>query len=260
MANIANTLNTNEVADRLNALAKDRAAWENGTLKQSNEELYTLLDRCFTLLEQMKGKRKLIAELNAMLEKKKIVFNEGTSLATKVARFVFNGNSKRITGYARVLRVAEQEKGQRESFTKFIKRKGGVEEVRKQESTGTLTKSQQAKQHVRFAEAYYAKSAALTTTINCKAAEVQPHAETSHQFSAALLRKNRDGSFSIVFGSNNASLVKQMLAEGGKVASQKIVAEATNKSRTVARKARSAAVKHIAAKRGAKVPALKIAA
>lgn len=260
MSHIANTLNTNEVADRLNALAQDRAEWENSTLKKSNEELYLLLDRCFTLLEQMKGKRNLIAELNAMLEKKKIVFNDGTSLATKVARFVFNGNSKRITGYARVLRVAEQEKGQRESFTKFIKRKGGVEEVRKQDSTGALTKSQQAKQNVRFAESYYGKSASLTANINCRAAEVQPRADTSHLFSTALLRKNKDGSFSIVFGSNNASLVKQMLAEGGKVAGQKVVAEATNKSRHVARKARSAAVKHIAAKLSAKNPAFKIAA
>ena len=48
---MSNKLNKNDVVVILNGLAQDRAAWENGAYKASNEELYALLDRCFTLLE-----------------------------------------------------------------------------------------------------------------------------------------------------------------------------------------------------------------
>lgn len=192
---MSNKLNKNEVVVILNGLAQDRAAWENGAYKASNTELYALLDRCFTLLEQMKGQTKLISELNDLLTEKGIVFNDGTSLATKVARFVFNGNSKRITGYAKVLRVAAAEKKENESFAKFIEGKGGVEEVRKQQVTGKLTQAQQAKVNIDIAKAYYVSAQSLVQNFACSAADVLPHAEAGHQFSAALLRHNGDGTF-----------------------------------------------------------------
>lgn len=247
MANISNKLAPAQVVAKLNGLATDRAAWENGTFKQSNDELYALLSRCFTLMEQMKGNTKLIKELNELLDAKKIVFNDGTSLATKIARFVFNGNNKRITGYARVLRVAAEEKAEKESFSKFIQRKGGVEEVRKQKIAGTLTQAEQAKENIRTADCYFAKSRALAADISCSDAMMHPDQGAEYGYTAALIRKNKNGTLSIVFGCNKASVVKVLLAEGGKFASKQIAAATNSASRTTARKARTLAVKQTVA-------------
>lgn len=241
MANISNKLVPADVVKRLNGLAMDRAAWENGAYKASNTELYALLDRCFSLLEQMKGSTKLIKELNDLLEEKGIIFNDGTSLATKIARFVFNGNSKRITGYARVLRVAALEKLENESFAKFIARKGGVEEVRKQKVAGELTQAQQAKTNIDIAKAYYVSAESLVQNFSCSAADILPHAEAGHHFSAALLRHNGDGTFSIVYGCNKQAIVKVLLSEGGKVAGEKLVQQAANDLRDQQRNARDEA-------------------
>ena len=244
---MSNKLNKNEVVVILNGLANDRAEWENGSYKASNDELYALLDRCFTLLEQMKGQTKLISELNDLLIEKKITFNDGTSLATKIARFVFNGNNKRITGYARVLRVAAAEKKENETFANFVARKGGVEEVRKQKVAGALTQAEQAKLNIKIAEEYFVSSDALVQDIACSAPEVHPDAESQHHFAAALVRKNGDGTLSIVYGCNKASVVKVLLAEGGKVAGEKLKIEGANALRRQQRNARDEALDDIAA-------------
>lgn len=246
MSTISNTLNNNEVVERLNDLAEERAAWENGTLKASNAELYVLLERCFSLLDQMKGRTKLIKELNDLLTAKGINFNSGTSLATKIARFVFNGDNKRITGYAKVLRVAAEEKAEKESFAAFIARKGGVEEVRKQKVAGALTKAEKAKLNIKVAESYFAGSDALVADFSCEAAEVHP-GDSGLGFAAALVRKNDDGTLSIVYGCNKASVVKLLLAEGGVIAGEKLKTEAANDLLRQQRAARDEALDNIAA-------------
>ena len=246
MKNIPNKLNKNEVVERLNDLAQDRDNWENGAYKASNTELYALLDRCFSLLEQMKGQVKLISELNDLLEEKNIAFNSGTSLATKIARFVFNGNNKRITGYARVLRVAAAEKTEKESFAAFIARKGGVEEVRKQPVAGALTKAEQAKRNIKVAESYFASASSLVADFKCDLAEMHP-GDSGLGFSAALLRKNEDGTLAIVHGCNKPSVVKALLAEAGVIAGEKIKMNAANTLRHQQRKNRNKALSKIAA-------------
>lgn len=247
MANISNKLAPAQVVAKLNGLATDRAAWENGAFKQSNDELYALLDRCYSLMVQMKAERKLIKELNALLDAKKIVFNKGTSLATKIARFVFNGDSRRVTGYARVLRVADAEMKEKDNFISFIKNKGGVEEVRKQKVAGELTQAEQAKLNIEIAETYFVSSEALVQEIACTAPEVHPNGDTEHYFAAALVRKNDDGTLSIVYGCNKPSVVKVLLAEGGKVAGEKLKNQAADELRREQRKALDEAVDALAA-------------
>ncbi len=247
MTTLSNKLAPAQVVAQLNDLANAHTDWENGTYKASNTELYALLDRCFTLMAQMKGTTKLIKELNALLVAKGIVFNDGTSLATKIARFVFNGNSKRITGYARVLRIAAAEKTENESFAAFIQRNHGVEEVRKQKVAGVLTPAEQAKLNIQIAETYFVSSQALVQDIACSAPEVHPDDEAGYRFAAALVRKNDDGTLSIVYGCNKASVVKMMLAEGGRVAADKLKVKAESDLRRQNRKVRDDALSKLAA-------------
>ncbi len=44
MGNISNKLAPAQVVAKLNGLATDRAAWESGSYKASNDELYALLN------------------------------------------------------------------------------------------------------------------------------------------------------------------------------------------------------------------------
>lgn len=247
MANNSNTLTTAEVVVLLNGLATDRAAWENGAYKASNDELYALLDSCFSLIGQMKDQRHLIAELNAQLEAKKVIFNKGTSLATKVARFVFNGDGKRITGYAKVLRVALAEKEEKEGFAAFIKRKGGLEEVRKQKVEGAISRAEQTVTNIKVAEAYFVSSESLVQDIACSAPGVHPNGETEHYFSAALVRKNDDGTLSIVYGCNKDSVVRLLLSEGGKETVEMLKNQAADDLLRQQREQRDAAVGALAA-------------
>lgn len=217
MTYISNSLTKKNVGPVLDELCIKRGLWENGTYAQSNTELYSILDACFTLFQEAKGKRSLIKEINNLLTVGGIVYNDGTSLATKVVRYVFGSDSKRVFSYARVLIVADLEKTEKESFVGFITRKGGVEEIRKQPD-GEVTKAEQMKQTVEIAEQYFISAEALISDFACASPQVHPDAEADHQFTAALLRKNDDGSFSMVFGSNKKTVVKVLLAEGGVVA------------------------------------------
>jgi hypothetical protein len=247
MNNISNKLTTTQLGERLDALSVARHSWENGAYKKSNEELYNLLDQCFSLLGQLKGQRKLINELNTLLRLRNIAFNEGTALATKVVRYVFGDCGRRAYGYARVLTVAAAEKTEKESFAAFIARKGGIEEVRKQKVAGALSKAEQANQNVIVAEGYFATAQSLVSDFACAAPDVHPDMAAAHQFTAALLRKNDDGTFSIVYGCNKAAVVKLLLVEGGKVARDHIVEQATAEQRKNKRKARDEAVGALAA-------------
>jgi hypothetical protein len=53
MTTLSNKLAPAQVVAQLNDLANAHTEWANGTYKASNAELYALLNRCFTLLEQM---------------------------------------------------------------------------------------------------------------------------------------------------------------------------------------------------------------
>lgn len=242
---MSNKLTEAEVVAKLNDLSKARLNWENGSYKKSNDELYNLLDRCFALFEQMSGEAKLIKELNDLLTERSITWNENTSLATKIARFVFNGSNKRITGYARVLRIARSEKLDSESFAAFIKRNGGVEEVRKKPLAGSLTKAALAKQNIALAEKHFVTSDPLVQDITCSSAELHPNNEAPYHFAAALVRKNADGTLSIVYGNNKSSVVKVLLAEAGKAAGEKLKLKALDEAKAKDRKGRDALAREV---------------
>ncbi len=217
MATKTNKLTAALVKQKLNALYNARLVWENGSYKTSNEELYNLLDKCLVLLNEMAAERTLIKELNALLEARGAKLTNGTSLATKVVRYVFDGcSAERSYTYARVLTVAAAEKDDKTSMRAFITSRNGVEAIRKTPKDGSLSAAQKAKTNIEHAEKHYATAKALVPSFTSNNATLHPHAEAANDYALALVRKNKDGSLSIVFGSNNKSLVGLMLAEAGK--------------------------------------------
>ena len=59
--------------------------------------------------------------------------------------------------------------------------------------------------------------------------ELAPHNESAYELSVAIVRKERNGKGSIVFGTNNQTILKAALAQAGKSLS-KIVEEAKQAS------------------------------
>lgn len=217
MTTKTNKLTAALIKQKLNALYDARLQWENGAYKTSNEELYSILDKCLVLFNELTAERSLIKELNTLLEERGNKPTNGTSLATKVVRYVFEGCSKeRSYTYARVITVAAAEKDEKTSMRAFITSRNGVEAIRKTPKDGSLSAAQKAKNNADHAEKHFATAKALVPSFNSNEAGLHPHAEGNHNFALALVRENKDGSLSIVFGSNNKALVGLVLAEAGK--------------------------------------------
>lgn len=217
MATKTNKLTAALIKQQLNKLCEARAVWENGVYKTSNDELYNLLDKCLVLFKELTGERSLIKELNELLEARGAKLTNGTSLATKIVRYVFDGcSAERSYTYARVLTVANAEKDDKVSMRAFVTSRNGVEAIRKAPKDGSLSAAQKAKNNVDHAERHYANAKALVPSFISNDAGLHPNTEAANDFAVALVRKNKDGSLSIVFGTNNKALVGVVLAEAGK--------------------------------------------
>ena len=216
MASIKNGMTTKQVTAALNELCNDRESWENGSYKQSNDALYNLLDKCLVLLVQIRGNRKLIGSLNELLSTRKLTFNNGTSLNTKIIRFVFGDCGKRTFTYASVLSVAAKEKKENESMISFISNRGGIEAVRRASKTGSMSKADNARLQAQAAEKFFATSTPLIPQFASTDSDLKPSPSVSHTFVTGLIRQNPDGTHSIVFACDNERIVKLLLAEAGK--------------------------------------------
>ena len=217
MATKTNKITAALIKQKLNALYDARVVWENGVYKTSNDELYNLLDQCLVLFKELSRERSLIKELNNLLEARGAKLTKGTSLATKVVRYVFDGcSTERSYTYARVLTVADAEKDDKVSMRTFVNSRNGVEAIRKAPKDGSLSAAQKAKNNADHAEEHYANAKALVPSFTSNDAGLHPNTEAANDFAVALVRKNKDGSLSIVFGTNNKALVDQVLAAAGK--------------------------------------------
>jgi hypothetical protein len=217
MATKTNKLTAALIKQKLNSLYEARVVWENGVYKTSNEELYNLLDKCLVLFKELTGERSLIKELNELLEARGAKLTNGTSLATKIVRYVFDGcSAERSYTYARVLTVAAAEKDDKVSMRAFVTSRNGVEAIRKAPKDGSLSAAQKTKSNAEFGEKHYSDAKPLVPSFTSSNAGLHPNAEAANDFAVALVRKNKDGSLSIVFGTNNKALVGVVLAEAGK--------------------------------------------
>lgn len=249
--------NTITITDALNALDELEAAceaWESGSLLKSNQELYSILETCFTLHQQISGmsdgKRKLIKAINQRLSGMGMNPDKIGDLAGKIVRCTFNSSGKRVIAYARVLKFALADKPENQSMEEYITAKGGIEEIRRTPKPGALTPSEIKAKLVETAEAELVTAEPLIGKLKLVDA-LQPANDSEFDFCAALVRKNADGTGAIVYGSTTTSIVKTLLAEAAKkLAEAKEAADAYDKLEDDA-KARIAVIKEAAAQRAA---------
>lgn len=136
-------------SERIEQLATEREEWEQGALRTSNEQLYALLAKCYTLYWEMCGSsnvaKSMRAELEDFISKKGYRFLESTHTLAKIVKCVFGGvDRRRVSTYSLVLREALTQKLKVDAVAAFIADKGGVEEIRRSKSATAKTPKQKA--------------------------------------------------------------------------------------------------------------------
>lgn len=240
--NAAKTNTAINALSTLDAIAKDAKAWEQGAYKTSNDELYGILARCLDIFQQLKGREKLRInqrkELDERLKALDIKVQENTNLATKIVRYVFRTSKKRTLAYARVIMSADEHRQDGVSLAKWIRDNSGIEEVRRKKK-GEFTAAELKKMHADAAEQYLHGSKALVAPFKGIDA-LKSSSESTSVFTIALIRNDADGNVSVVYGDNNQTLVKQLLARAGKKLTEDrkiksvVVAERTRKANRAA--------------------------
>lgn len=204
----------------LNSLVAQRYTWETGTYAASNRELYALLAKCFELLLVVKGNVALAKGLNALLRERGVTFNKSTSLGLKIARAVFansgthKASENRMYTYARVLMLALETGQTVQTLVSFVEGCGGIDEVRRSSADG-LSQAARKKLFAADAEQKLAHGATQALITGLPLFDSLQPAHDQH-FSLALVRKEADGTGSIVYGSSDTTLIAQMLALAGK--------------------------------------------
>lgn len=247
MSNSISILGALSTLDELQAASE---TWETGSYKKSNDELYAIIDRCYVLHEQisgmMTGKRKLIKKINERLKVMDINPDKIGDLATKIVRCTFKDTGKRSNSYARAIRFAMVDKPKDMSMAAYITKMGGIEELRRTPKPGALTPSEVKAKLVEEADEKLSSVQPLIGKIKL-VDELQPANDSEFDFCAALVRKNPDGTGSIVYGSTTTSILKTLLVEAAKKqAEAEKVVEDNSKGAREARE-RVATVKKLAA-------------
>lgn len=128
------------VGEAIDQLISERVHWENHELANSNETLYALLQHCLLLNNAMSGSdftaKALRKGMANYIQQKGYLFKESSPLITKIVKCVFGVDRRRVNAYSSALRVAIAEKVAVMNLPKFFKDKGGIEEVRRQSTTG----------------------------------------------------------------------------------------------------------------------------
>ncbi len=207
-------------AEAIDEIVAKRILWEQGTYAAVNAELYSILGDCLDLFVALKRRMNAAKAVNELLDLRGITYNNATSLELKIVRLVFASTDNvkqienRLFSYARVIRVAADAKQTSTTLAQFITDRHGIDEIRRANKDG-LTATDKAKAQVELAKAKLAMASDsdLFTGFDLPD-QLQPR--TGEQFSLALVRKNADGTGSIVFGTDNVAAVTSVLALAGK--------------------------------------------
>lgn len=206
--------------NKIDAAVQKRIKWQNGTYAAANAELYNVLADCLDLFTTVRRSYELPKGVNALLEDRGLKSNASTSLELKIVRLVFADEhtatqaENRLFGYARVIRAAADANQTGATLAKFITDNHGIDEIRRVSKTG-INSVQKLKSEIEQARCE------LITSSNTElfSSFELPHAlqpKDGEHFSLALVRKNADGTGSIVFGTNNVVAVNSVLAIAGK--------------------------------------------
>ena len=131
------------VREAITKLIADKQAWEASAYRSSNEQLYALLARCYSIYVLMTANRSTAAqlrdELNAYLKSQNATVSHSAHTITKIVKCVFGADRRRVSAYSIALRAAIAANISVSNLPAFIRDKGGVEELRLARSPNAMT-------------------------------------------------------------------------------------------------------------------------
>lgn len=152
----AQNINTSIVKDfknRVNTICTQRSTWQQTQFKSANDALYAMLGELYDIVHQFTNSTKadelkydwLLSECT----KKGITLSKKPTFAQLLVKYVFTDSdtdSRRISSYVRVLNAALQSSEVKSAadVSVFIRKYGGVEEIRASLAKGTKTPLQRA--------------------------------------------------------------------------------------------------------------------
>lgn len=223
--------NNKIVRDVLVSLTNIRADFDvaENEYQSAKGRIYTVLSRVFDQYVAIKvavqnadkknkqNLRELFdKKLNDLNDERSIVATAATSLELRVLRVVTGSafKTEREKAYARVLRIAFDDKiheDEEMSFADWIVGAGGIEEVRR--SGKASSKQNEAAAAARVEYTATTSSAQLPASLANKFVEDKNGDEN---FAVALVRKNADGTLSLVATADSKAAVTVMLKALGK--------------------------------------------
>jgi len=127
-------MNVLKIIDKANALSLEREVFENEILARSNQALYLILTKIYTLFNDAVNDKCIKEAATAMREQLKqrgVKVQSNTPALTCFVRFIFNSDRKRAYNYASTLMAAIDAEVKPENLAAFIEGGNGVEEIKK---------------------------------------------------------------------------------------------------------------------------------
>lgn len=129
----------------IESLAIEREAWENTAYRTSNQQLYTLLAKCYgkyvAMTKDTEVAKEMRLELETYINLKGYGFSKTSHTLTKIVKCVFGGDRRRNSTYSIVLRTAFEQKVAEADIPRFIEQQGGVQEIRLTKCNALSTKA-----------------------------------------------------------------------------------------------------------------------
>lgn len=222
-ATIPNTTNAfasiDDLGHVITEIVKTRQEWEAKAYAANNEQLYQLLSAAFNIVLACAADAELTEGVDALLTENGYTYSKGTSLELKVVRLIFSDKANkdkikyRLHAYARVLKIAFDEDQTSTSLPNFIKDKGGIDEIRRDNAMNNGANT--AEKFVTVAKKELADQNQISI-FDAFAMPTELKPEKGSRYSLALVRDNNDGTGSIVHGIKSKSIVDKALEEAGK--------------------------------------------
>lgn len=228
--------NVTNLTSAIDALRRKCEAWEINIYKSSNDELYSILQKCHLFLENLRSAPKMRNAFTKALEGLGIEVRGNTSLELKVVKAVFGKENKRIHAYVRLLKTAKKDLPKGTSLSDWIFEEGGVEEIRRKPKDGP-TPTEKAKLNRERAERTLCDVDPIGKHFDPDDS-LQPVSDGDYPFSVALVRVDANGKAAVVFGSNKTTLVRAVLTEAGSALKLRQDQEQTESKHTEKRKKR----------------------
>ena len=189
--------------EQLDALKQEASVWSEGVYKTANEHLYSILSKAYgqTLMFRSASPQ-AVKMFNNELAQRQIPYNKGSSLETKVIRWVFGIDTtkdKRVFKYAKTLETAKQDSIQLNGFVAWIKSQNGVENV-----AGAVAKEKADAKKAELEAELFEAAGSLMTAEPVSIDTAQASTGDYSSLSVALVRHTSNGNEIIAASNDNA--------------------------------------------------------